>query len=84
MSSQVLTSQGSGELIRGLEDAIIGMQPGGKRRALVPPDVGYAPAGLDEKIPLQPQPSGYAAQRQLLNHEKEALLFEVQLLNVRR
>jgi FKBP-type peptidyl-prolyl cis-trans isomerase len=31
----------SGELIEGLETALIGMKQGGKRRVLVPPEVGY-------------------------------------------
>jgi FKBP-type peptidyl-prolyl cis-trans isomerase len=32
---------GSGEVIEGLEAALVGMKQGGKRRVLVPPEVGY-------------------------------------------
>lgn len=32
---------GSGEVIEGLESALVGMRQGGKRRMLVPPEVGY-------------------------------------------
>lgn len=32
---------GTGEVIEGLETALVGMRQGGKRRVLVPPEVGY-------------------------------------------
>lgn len=32
---------GSGDVIEGLETAVVGMRQGGKRRILVPPEVGY-------------------------------------------
>jgi hypothetical protein len=32
---------GSGDVIEGLETAMVGMRQGGKRRILVPPEVGY-------------------------------------------
>jgi len=67
---------GSGELIEGLEDALIGMQQGGKRRVLVPPEAGYVSSVL------QPQPPTFATKRQLANHSSEPLLFEIQLLRV--
>lgn len=68
---------GSGELIAGLEEVLTGMRAGGKVRALVPPGLGYeaAPAGL-------PQMPTFATRRQLDNHRREDLLFEVQLLRV--
>ena len=68
---------GSGTLIPGLEEVFTGMQPGGKRRVLVPPELGYADASL------QPQPPTFATKRQLENHKGEPLLFELQLLKVR-
>lgn len=64
------------EMIRGLKDVIIGMKAGGKRRALIPPEVGY----IDES--LQPVPEEFGPRRSLLSHAKEPLVFEVQLLKV--
>ncbi|KAL5207403.1 hypothetical protein ABZP36_031838 [Zizania latifolia] len=64
------------EMIRGLKDVIIGMKAGGKRRALIPPQVGYT----DES--LQPIPEEFGPRRSLLSHAKEPLVFEVQLLKV--
>jgi len=70
--------QGDKSVIPGLQDAILGMKAGGKRRVLVPAELGYA-SGMD----LQPTPPTYAAQRQVLNHSKEALMFELQLVKIR-
>lgn len=67
---------GSGELIEGLETALVGMKQGGKRRVLVPPEVGYVSSVL------QPQMPTFATKRQLANHSSEPLLFEVELLRV--
>ena len=52
---------------------------GGKRRAIIPPDAGYVNPDSDA-----PQLPTFSAQRQVLNHAKEALLFEVQLLRARQ
>lgn len=67
---------GAGELIEGLETALVGMKQGGKRRVLVPPEVGYVSSVL------QPQMPTFATKRQLANHSSESLLFEVELLRV--
>lgn len=67
---------GSGEVIEGLEDALIGMRQGGKRRVLIPPELGYVSSVL------QPQPPTFATKRQLANHSSESLLFEIALLRV--
>lgn len=67
---------GDGAVIPGLEEVMIGMKPGGKRRALVPPEVGYTDPGLE------PQPPTFATKRQLMVHSKEALLFEVEVLKI--
>ncbi len=40
------------------------MAPGSKRRALVPPELGYVGGGE------QPQPPTFATKRQLENHKK--------------
>jgi hypothetical protein len=75
--------QGNGSMIPGLESALLGMRPGGKRRALVPPEVGYlAPAAAGVKGGLQPAMPTFATQRQLENHKNEPLLFEYQMLRV--
>eukprot|EP00798_Chlamydomonas_sp_ICE-L_P030454 gene30454-35464_t len=68
---------GSSPLISGLQEVLLGMTQGAKRRALVPPDVGYLDCGKDE-----PQPPTFATQRQLANHCREPLLFEIQLLRI--
>ena len=72
-------AQGGGDIIPGLEEALIGMKPGAKRRVVVPAQLGYT--GLS--VELQPQPPTFATKRQLLNHSNEPLLFEVQLLKIR-
>ena len=72
-------TQGTGDLIPGLEEALVGMKPGAKRRAMIPPQLGYSGPNAE----LQPQPPTFATKRQLLNHSNEALLFEVQLLKIR-
>ncbi|KMZ64110.1 Peptidyl-prolyl cis-trans isomerase FKBP16-1, chloroplastic [Zostera marina] len=64
------------EIIKGLKDVLIGMKVGGKRRALIPPNVGY----INEK--LKPIPDEFGPRRSLLSHAKEPLVFEVQLLKI--
>lgn len=75
--TRALGVQGDENVIQGLQDAVRGMKPGGKRRVLIPPEVGYAPDTTKE-----PQPPTYATKRQLLNHSRESLLFELQLKSV--
>jgi FKBP-type peptidyl-prolyl cis-trans isomerase len=67
---------GAGTLIPGLEEVLAGMAPGSRRRALVPPELGYTSSAL------QPQPPTFATKRQLANHSREPLLFEVEVLRV--
>lgn len=64
------------QIIKGLKDVLIGMKVGGKRRALIPPNVGY----VNET--LKPIPDEFGPRRSLLSHAKEPLVFEVQLLKV--
>ncbi|XP_060199321.1 peptidyl-prolyl cis-trans isomerase FKBP16-1, chloroplastic isoform X4 [Lycium barbarum] len=64
------------KIIEGLKEVLTGMKPGGKRRALIPPSVGY----INEN--LQPVPEEFGPRRSLMSHMKEPLIFEVQLLKV--
>ncbi|TMX01598.1 hypothetical protein EJD97_024205 [Solanum chilense] len=64
------------KIIAGLKEVLIGMKPGGKRRALIPPSVGY----ISEN--LKPVPEEFGPRRSLMSHMKEPLIFEVQLLKV--
>ena len=75
----MLCAQGTGDIIPGLEEALVGMKPGAKRRVVIPPQLGYTGVNAE----LQPQPPTFATKRQLLNHSSEPLLFEVQLLKIR-
>lgn len=75
-SNPVTLPLGGEEMIRGLKDVLIGMKAGGKRRALIPPEVGY----ISET--LKPIPEEFGPRRSLLSHAKEPLVFEVQLLKV--
>ena len=68
---------GSGALISGLDAALVGQRPGAKLRVLVPPDQGYVDGAKQE-----PAPPTWAAKRQVVNHARESLLFEVQVLKV--
>lgn len=64
------------QIIRGLMDVLVGMKVGGKRRALIPPSMGY----VNEN--LKPMPEEFGPRRSLLSHANEPLVFEVQLLKV--
>eukprot|EP00270_Netrium_digitus_P022057 TRINITY_DN9738_c0_g1_i1.p1 TRINITY_DN9738_c0_g1~~TRINITY_DN9738_c0_g1_i1.p1 ORF type:complete len:264 (-),score=22.79 TRINITY_DN9738_c0_g1_i1:75-866(-) len=68
---------GQGKIIAGLEEVLLGMRPGGKRRALIPPSVGYV------NLSLEPMPSEFDRRRAIAAHAAEPLLFEVQLLRLR-
>ncbi|GAB4849799.1 hypothetical protein Ancab_004597 [Ancistrocladus abbreviatus] len=64
------------QIIEGLKDVLVGMKVGGKRRALIPPSLGY----VNEN--LKPMPEEFGPRRSLLSHAKEPLVFEVQLLKI--
>ncbi|KAJ7963566.1 Peptidylprolyl isomerase [Quillaja saponaria] len=64
------------QIIQGLKEVLTGMRVGGKRRALIPPSVGY----VNEN--LQPVPEEFGPRRSLFSHANEPLVFEVQLLKV--
>ena len=42
---------GAGEVVRGWEDGMIGMRPGGVRRITIPPQLAYGDVGLPGRIP---------------------------------
>ena len=67
---------GTAQIVDGLDAALIGQMPGAKLRVLVPASAGYVDPNM------QPAPPGYAAKRQIVNHNREPLLFEIQVLKV--
>ncbi|KAL3631641.1 hypothetical protein CASFOL_024625 [Castilleja foliolosa] len=75
-SSPVILPLDDEQIIRGLKEVLIGMKVGGKRKALIPPSVGFI------SDTLQPIPEEFGPRRSLLSHAKEPLVFEVQLLKV--
>ncbi|XP_022139473.1 peptidyl-prolyl cis-trans isomerase FKBP16-1, chloroplastic [Momordica charantia] len=75
-STPVILPLKENQIIEGLKEVLIGMRVGGKRRALIPPSVGY----INEN--LNPIPEEFGPRRSLLSHHNEPLIFEVQLLKV--
>ncbi|ESR65908.1 hypothetical protein CICLE_v10009425mg [Citrus x clementina] len=75
-SAPVILPLDENKIIKGLKEVLVGMKVGGKRRALIPPSVGY----INEN--LKPIPDEFGPRRSLLSHANEPLIFEVQLLKV--
>ncbi|KAL6204158.1 hypothetical protein ACLB2K_021426 [Fragaria x ananassa] len=64
------------QIIKGLEEVLVGMKIGGKRRALIPPSVGYTNESL------QPIPEEFGPRRSLLSHVNEPLIFECCIIEI--
>ncbi|XP_021906080.1 peptidyl-prolyl cis-trans isomerase FKBP16-1, chloroplastic [Carica papaya] len=75
-SSPVILPLDENQIIKGLKEVLVGMRIGGKRRALIPPSVGY----VNEN--LKPVPEEFGPRRSLFSHANEPLVFEVQLLRI--
>eukprot|EP00238_Polyblepharides_amylifera_P011933 CAMPEP_0196595026 /NCGR_PEP_ID=MMETSP1081-20130531/79944_1 /TAXON_ID=36882 /ORGANISM="Pyramimonas amylifera, Strain CCMP720" /LENGTH=154 /DNA_ID=CAMNT_0041919465 /DNA_START=406 /DNA_END=870 /DNA_ORIENTATION=- len=67
---------GNGVLIQGLEEVLVGLAPGSRIRALVPPEAGY----LSTK--LQPQPPSFGPKRELSSHSNQPMFFEIEIRKV--
>lgn len=72
---------GSGEVVPGFDIGLMGMQVGGRRRFVVPPEVGYV-GGVGKEKP-GPVPPDFGARRSLTAHRKEPIIFEVQVVRIR-
>ena len=63
---------------RAVAPALIGMREGGRRRVLVPPQLGWTSDAV------LPKPGTFGAGRRLENHRSEPLLFEADLIRIRK
>ncbi|XP_078160147.1 FKBP-like peptidyl-prolyl cis-trans isomerase family protein isoform X2 [Carex rostrata] len=76
---------GYGQVIPAFEEAVAGMAPGGVRRIIVPPELGYPDTDFSK---LGPRPTTFSGQRALafvLDNQgliDKTLLFDIELLKV--
>ena len=63
---------------RAVAPALVGMREGGRRRVLVPPQLGWTSGTV------LPTPGTFGAGRRLENHRSEPLLFEADLIRIRK
>lgn len=75
---------GNNEVVKGLEQAVIGMRVHGRRRCLVPPQLGYHTSAD------RPVPSGFAEYQRFknlyLNNDRQykpEVVFDIELLRIR-
>ncbi|GAQ82985.1 FKBP-type peptidyl-prolyl cis-trans isomerase family protein [Klebsormidium nitens] len=68
---------GAGQVPQGVEQGVLGMCIGGRRRILVPPKLGWINDGV------LPRPTSGAAERRLLRHTNEPLLFEIEIVKTK-
>ena len=60
-----------------VQDAMLGIKERGRRRIFVPPALGWVSEGV------QLRPATFAGQRQLANHGRQVLVFEVDLVKIK-
>ena len=71
------------KVIRGIDEAIRGMQVGGVRRMNIPPNVAFIEGVGDDKP--GPMPAGFGPRRQILTRiDKEVWYYEIQLVKVKQ
>lgn len=72
---------GSTQVVEGFDIALHGMRVGGRRRFILPPQLGYMKGtGKNDPGPIPPD---FGARRSLAAHAKEPLIFEVQVVRIR-
>ena len=79
ISEPFVFTLGSGNVIPGLEQAVVGMSKGGYRRVVIPQALGY-----DKEMTLQPTPASFEESRSLQSIVKNpnrdaSLLYDVSL-----
>mmetsp|Transcript_47788 Transcript_47788/g.97703 ORF Transcript_47788/g.97703 Transcript_47788/m.97703 type:complete len:242 (+) Transcript_47788:418-1143(+) len=76
-----LFRHGGGQVIRGLEEAIHDMKIGGKRRVILPENLGYSIPGLG---PIPPSPNG---RKKLFSEEKneseKLVIFDIEIVSIK-
>jgi hypothetical protein len=70
---------GNGEMVLGLEEALHSMRVGGRRRVIVPPQMGYTRPGLGP-IPLSERKRSKFFKS--LNATGEVVVFDLEILNI--